>query len=39
MPTVNGCPKTDTFLATSAQEIINHFETGIKSDNAYIIMA
>lgn len=39
MPLIDGCPKTDTFMATSAREIINHFETGIKSDYAYAIMA
>lgn len=36
IPLVNRCPKTDTFLATLAQEIINHFETSIKLDYAYL---
>lgn len=39
LPLVDGCPKPDTFMATSAQKIMNHFETSIKSDYAYVIMA
>ncbi|XP_044760486.1 uncharacterized protein LOC123317922 [Coccinella septempunctata] len=39
MPLVDGIPARDTFLATSAKAIQDHFENAIRSNYAYVIMA
>lgn len=39
MPFDNGLAKSDAFVGTSAYEIGKYFQTNIKADYAYIIMA
>lgn len=39
LPIVNGLPVTNTFLATSAKAICDYFESSVKSNYAYVIMA
>lgn len=39
MPLVDGIPARDTFVATSAKAIQDHFKNAVRSNYAYVIMA
>lgn len=36
---IDGCPNLDSFYATSAKENLDFFDTGIKANYAYVVMA
>ncbi|KAF0714200.1 Uncharacterized protein FWK35_00034430, partial [Aphis craccivora] len=36
---IDGCPNQDSFFATSAKDILNFFDVGIKANYAYAVMA
>lgn len=39
LPLKNGCPQTDTYIASSAKSIVNHFNSGVRANYAYVVMA
>lgn len=39
LPLNNGCPQSDSYPATSAKAIVEYFNSGVRANYAYVIMA